>query len=153
MSHDTTVPALLQQGTAQVSCMFVFHFKMFTGIFSDLHMLSLMYAGEMCHWYWELNSAPSQPTPSKDDRKTQPGASLNDHDSSKESTLWCVMELTQGIEFARDWRDNFNSQKYGIEFLSKYVDVARGPLKDQSWNYVQAVQLLVSLRKANSVSK
>ncbi len=126
----------------------------FTGIFSDLHMLSLMYAGEMCHWYWELNSTPLHPTPSKDDQKKQLGASLNDQSSnSKEPTLWCVMELTQGIEFARDWKDNFNAQKYGIEFFSKYVDVARGPLKDQSWNYVQAVQLLVSLRKANSDSK
>ena len=26
------------------------------GIFSDIHMLALMYAGEMCYWAWELGN-------------------------------------------------------------------------------------------------
>lgn len=120
-------------------------------------MLSLMYAGEMCHWYWELSSASPQLTSSKEDQEQQATASKtveaspsNQSQSSNETKLWCVMKLTQGEDFTRQWRDNFNSQKYGIEFLSKYVDVARGPLKDQSWNYIKAVQFLVSLKKSNA---
>ena len=68
--------------------------------------------------------------------------------SKSEPSLWIVMELTQGVEFAKQWLVNFDPQKFGIEFLSKYIDVARGPLKEQSWSYTKAVQLLVSLRKA-----
>lgn len=152
-------------------------------------MLSLMYAGEMCHWYFELSTVLSQPSPpkecqkqspsfeesqeqpttasekvkkqstsSKESQEQQASASLSDNtspsiqssnQSSEEPRLWCVMELTQGVDFTRQWKDNFNPQKYGVEFLSKYVDVARGPLKDQSWNYVKAVQFLVSLKKSS----
>lgn len=25
-----------------------------TGVFSDVHMLGLMYAGELCYWSWEM---------------------------------------------------------------------------------------------------
>lgn len=160
-------------------------------------MLSLMYAGEMCHWYWELDSThmtqPNAPsTPHTKPNTSPPTPSLNtgdgNHDthtnqaptdtlvettvatteteepstsvayidkepscsvsSKSEPSLWIVMELTQGVEFAKQWLVNFDPQKFGIEFLSKYIEVARGPLKEQSWNYTKAVQLLVSLRKA-----
>ena len=27
---------------------------MIAGVFSDTHLLALMYAGEMCYWHWQI---------------------------------------------------------------------------------------------------
>lgn len=34
-----------------------------TGVFSDIHMLSLMYAGDMCYWMWKLSNPAPKTTP------------------------------------------------------------------------------------------
>ena len=190
-------------------------------------MLSLMYAGELCYWYWELfttqtspelNHTKSELEPSTESYvKTETGQKCNKVDtvlgdesqqdtqvesshyvcsesqipvskevlqsesketpkslpsgdsmsgSSREefdclsrnhsitglSSLFCVMEHSQGAEFVKQWVSDFDPQKNGRELLSKYIDVARGPLKAQGWNYDRAVQLLVQLRIAARAS-
>ena len=67
-----------------------------------------------------------------------------------ERQLYCVMEHCQGVEAVENWKSKFNPLKRGQELLSKFVEVARGPLKAQGWNYGRAVQLLVAMRKAHA---
>ena len=65
-----------------------------------------------------------------------------------ERQLYSVMEHCQGAEAVENWKRRFNPLKRGQELLSKFVEVARGPLKAQGWNYARAVQLLVAMKKA-----
>ena len=66
------------------------------------------------------------------------------------SQLFCVMEHCVGSEAVENWRRKFNPLEKGQELLSEFVEVARGPLKAQGWNYARAVQLLVTMRKAGA---
>lgn len=68
---------------------------------------------------------------------------------SPERQLYCVIEHCQGSEAVGNWKSRFNPLKRGQELLSKFVEVARGPLKVQGWNYGRAVQLLVVMKKAH----
>ena len=246
----------------------------FAGIFSDVHMLAMMYAGELCYWAWSIGAATSKkqdakelgaassesntkivnitssatvkslpsssnlpkeqqnnktaesadssegtvtveppslevvqlPTPgvttnggtelSKTGNKDGPNAErscdahnvdpsssdsstsrtslektvqdLSIHDDTElvasgcsnsaagdivpavvpERQLYSVMEHSQGAEVVTNWKSRFNPIKRGQELLSKFVEVARGPLKAQGWNYARAVQLLVAMKKA-----
>ena len=43
-----------------------------TGIFSDVHMLGLMYAGEMCYWFWQESTKMTSPEPSSDGPSSKP---------------------------------------------------------------------------------
>lgn len=65
-----------------------------------------------------------------------------------ERQLYSVMEHCQGAEAVENWKSKFDPLKRGQELLSKFVEVARGPLKAQGWNYARAVQLLVDMKKA-----
>ena len=233
---------------------------LYIGIFSDVHMLALMYAGELCYWGWSvsatskkqsaealgattsdskaktvdtissaaLSSTSSLPkdenrpaestesskdivTPSSrvvqptevttnnglelstnkapSDNTTNAGKSCSTHsnmdlsmpDSNSgagleqtvealsiqdtgllasgcsncasdtallERQLYSVMERCQGAEAVENWKSRFDPLKRGQELLSKFVEVARGPLKTQGWNYGRAVQLLVAMKKA-----
>jgi hypothetical protein len=68
--------------------------------------------------------------------------------AAPERQLYSVMEHCQGAEAVSNWKGRFNPLKRGQELLSKFVEVARGPLKAQGWNYARAVQLLVTMKKA-----
>ena len=68
--------------------------------------------------------------------------------AAPERQLYSVMEHSQGAEAVTNWKSRFNPLKRGQELLSKFVEVARGPLKAQGWNYARAVQLLVAMKKA-----
>ena len=256
-------------------CTPVFSFiACFAGIFSDVHMLAMMYAGELCYWAWSIGTATSKkqnakelgatssdfnsktvtitssaattrssppsstipreqttktaesaecikgtvepslgvvqlPTPevttssdtelsktgNKDDANAERSCSAHSNadpsisDSSSNRTslektvqdlsiqedtelpasgcsnsiagdivaaahtalerqLYSVMEHSQGAEAMMNWKSRFNPLKRGQELLSKFVEVARGPLKAQGWNYARAVQLLVAMKKA-----
>jgi len=167
------------------------------GIFSDIHMLALIYAGELCYWAWEsgtetqlhsqrVTQADTQAdTQTKLSSPTAMGSqsmlcehtearhepiSTNDgvptasrecsglvarsNDREKSCTtepisFYCLMEHLQGEEFVHKWKSEFNAIQCGQEFLTKYIDTARGPLKLQGWSYDRAVKLLVKLKKAD----
>ena len=64
------------------------------------------------------------------------------------TSFYSLMEHLQGKEFVQKWVLEFSAIQYGQDFLTKYVDAARGPLASQGWSYDRAVQLLVKLKKA-----
>ena len=68
--------------------------------------------------------------------------------AASERQLYSVMQHCQGAEAVENWKSRFNPLKRGQELLSKFVEVARGPLRAQGWNYARAVQLLVAMKKA-----
>ena len=221
------------------------------GIFSDVHMLALMYAGELCYWSWSLgsdtkrksseisgepkskataagasrkvvsstdaletkqdeklagkDSSPCLVEPSSSDstcsttreylgstskatsneecldslmdvhdkgadsgslEQSVRSVSLEDKhseavltsacsrcgaDTSTGRQLFCVMEQGCGREVVTEWNSKFDPLRRGQELLSKFIEVARGPLKPQGWKYDRAVQLLVTMKKSAHV--
>lgn len=175
------------------------------GIWSDIHMLALMYAGELCYWIWETTQTHTQTlSPTHTDIQThtqsqsqiptttctqthtqkqlltvsenvtrckqtedkgeryddavaserlQTTASSNSESRdepciAEATSFYSLMEHLQGKEFVQKWVLEFSTIQYGQDFLTKYVDAARGPLASQGWSYDRAVQLLVKLKKA-----
>lgn len=84
------------------------------------------------------------------DATTTTGCSVCCHGDSRSllSQLFYVMEHCQGKQAVKNWQSKFDPLKRGQELLSKFVEVARGPLKAQGWKYGRAVQLLVTMKKA-----
>lgn len=222
------------------------------GVFSDVHMLALMYAGELCYWSWSLaatsnkqtsdtlklldtkshcniastvrspnslatlsegesekttreSPAPSfvavespsssgvggdteilsnikalDPVPNKSNimdpsemmshsctgqEQAMQNVSLEDAKLLEAGScshcgggdmwtvltqLFCVMEHCKGTKAVENWKRRFDPLQRGQELLTKFVAVARGPLKTQGWNYSRAVQLLVTMKKADT---
>ncbi|NXC43607.1 CE051 protein, partial [Penelope pileata] len=96
------------------------------GVFSDTHLLAMVYSGEMC--YWGLKHCGEG---------KQEGLEMMDAVSS--SDLGC---RSQGTPL--DFRE------LGKAMLMKYVAVCEGPLKGQGWNTTSAKQMLCYLRKSHS---
>lgn len=86
------------------------------GIFSDIHLLAMMYSGEMCYWGLKL-CADRQPE-NQDVDTSVPGASSTTH------------------------REPLDFREVGERILRKYVSVCEGPLKEQEWNTTNAKQIL-----------
>ncbi len=74
---------------------------------------------------------------------------VNEKRRSDESDLYNVMLHTHGQLVVDSWKRDFDPLKHGVEMLSKYISVARGPLKKHGWNYSKAVEIMVKLKKAN----
>ncbi|XP_064358923.1 RAB7A-interacting MON1-CCZ1 complex subunit 1-like isoform X1 [Dromaius novaehollandiae] len=91
------------------------------GMFSDTHLLAMMYSGEMCYWGLKHCGEGKQ----KSLEMTNP-----------------VSSRSQGASL--DFRD------VGKNVLTKYVAVCEGPLKGQGWNTTSAKQMLCHLRKPHS---
>ncbi|NXW53435.1 CE051 protein, partial [Eurystomus gularis] len=92
------------------------------GVFSDTHLLAMMYSGEMC--YWELRHCGEE---------KQESPEIID----SVSDLGC---RSQSV--ALDFRET------GKNMLTKYVAVCEGPLKGQGWNTTTAKQMLCHLVKS-----
>jgi len=75
----------------------------------------------------------------------------NGRDSTEAATadLFEVMLHTRGPLRVASWRAEFDAVQLGTEMLSKYINVARGPLKKHGWNYSKAVDLVVKLKKCS----
>ncbi|XP_013370451.1 PREDICTED: UPF0600 protein C5orf51 homolog isoform X5 [Chinchilla lanigera] len=86
------------------------------GIFSDIHLLAMMYSGEMCYWGLK-HCADQQP----DNHEVDTGISEASCTAHKEPL---------------DFRE------VGEKILKKYVSVCEGPLKEQEWNTTNAKQIL-----------
>ncbi|NXW93041.1 CE051 protein, partial [Alopecoenas beccarii] len=96
------------------------------GIFSDTHLLAMMYSGEMC--YWGLRHCG--------DGKQE---SLETTDPVCNSDLAC---RSQSVPL--DFRET------GKNMLMKYVAVCEGPLKDQGWNTTTAKHMLCYIMKSHN---
>ncbi|XP_058536075.1 RAB7A-interacting MON1-CCZ1 complex subunit 1 [Ochotona princeps] len=86
------------------------------GIFSDIHLLAMMYSGEMC--YWGLKHCAEQQAEHGDEDPAAAGASCTAHN--------------EPLDF----------REVGEKILRKYVSVCEGPLKEQEWNTTNAKQIL-----------
>lgn len=88
----------------------------FPGIFSDIHLLAMMYSGEMC--YWGLKHCADQQPENHEVDSGVSGASY--------------MTRKEPLDF----------REVGEKILKKYVSVCEGPLKEQEWNTTNAKQIL-----------
>uniref|UniRef100_G1PAB8 RAB7A interacting MON1-CCZ1 complex subunit 1 n=2 Tax=Myotis lucifugus TaxID=59463 RepID=G1PAB8_MYOLU len=86
------------------------------GIFSDIHLLAMMYSGEMC--YWGLKHCADQQPENQGVDAGVSGASCTTH------------------------REPLDFREVGEKILKKYVSVCEGPLKEQEWNTTNAKQIL-----------
>ncbi|XP_074850406.1 RAB7A-interacting MON1-CCZ1 complex subunit 1 [Carettochelys insculpta] len=92
------------------------------GIFSDTHVLAMMYIGEMC--YWGLQHCGEE----------KPGT--HEMDSDSHTKLYCSLHSA-----VLDFRD------VGEKMLMKYIAVCEGPLKGQAWNTSNAKLILDYFKK------
>ncbi|NXL92076.1 CE051 protein, partial [Alectura lathami] len=95
------------------------------GIFSDTHLLAMMYGGEMCYWGLKHCGEGKQERP----ESTDPVSSS------------ALDSRSQSVPL--DFRER------GKTMLTKYVAVCEGPLKGQGWNTASANQMLCYLRKSH----
>jgi hypothetical protein len=201
------------------------------GVFSDTHMLALMYCGDLCFWCVELEQTNKISTPTStggdvtagctggdvtagrtggdvtagrtggdvtagctggdvtagctggdvtagrtggdvtagridgdatvghkdvNTSSTQSHTSLADNVASGKSPSgpsslrpYQLMCEYKGEEYRDLWCKSFDPSRLCERYLSRYISVARGPLKELGWSYDRAVQLLVELRKQN----
>ncbi|KFV56164.1 UPF0600 protein C5orf51, partial [Tyto alba] len=96
------------------------------GIFSDTHLLAMMYSGEMCYWGLQHGGEGKQ-------------ESLETVDCVSNSDLSCRSQ-----SMLLDFRET------GRNMLMKYVAVCEGPLKGQGWNTATAKQMLCYFVKCQS---
>uniref|UniRef100_A0A8B9GE91 Chromosome 5 open reading frame 51 n=1 Tax=Amazona collaria TaxID=241587 RepID=A0A8B9GE91_9PSIT len=93
------------------------------GVFSDTHLLAMMYSGEMCYWGLQHCGEGKQ-------------ESLETTDPVSNSDLGCRSKSV--------WLD---FRETGKNMLQKYVAACEGPLKGQGWNTAAAKQMLCYLMK------
>lgn len=96
------------------------------GIFSDTHLLAMMYGGEMCYWGLQHCGEGKQ-------------ESLETTDPASNSDLGC-----RSKSVSLDFRET------GKNMLQKYVVACEGPLKGQGWNTAAAKQMLCYLMKPHN---
>ena len=93
---------------------YTMYIPVLTGIFSDVHMLALMYAGELCYWAWEVRcGSDSREEEGKAGRKEEEervaeeeeegeggsrpaGGKRREDDSAAEDRVTEVVEMTAG---------------------------------------------------------
>ncbi|NXG63345.1 CE051 protein, partial [Hemiprocne comata] len=96
------------------------------GVFSDTHILAMMYSGEMCYWGLQHCGEGKE-------------ESLEMIDPASSSGLGCSSQ-----NLTLDFRET------GKNTLSKYVALCEGPLRDQGWNTATAKQMLHYFVKSHS---
>ncbi|KAM9509798.1 RAB7A-interacting MON1-CCZ1 complex subunit 1 isoform 1-T1 [Guaruba guarouba] len=93
------------------------------GVFTDTHLLAMMYGGEMCYWGLQHCGEGKQ-------------ESLETTDPVSNSDLVCRSKSV--------WLD---FRETGKNMLEKYVAACEGPLRGQGWNTAAAKQMLCYLMK------
>ncbi|KAM4753490.1 RAB7A-interacting MON1-CCZ1 complex subunit 1-like isoform 2-T2 [Cyanocitta cristata] len=88
------------------------------GIFSDTHLLAMMYSGEMCYW------------------------GLKHCGEGKQQSLESIDPVSSSDLGSRSQSISLDFQETGRNMLTKYVAVCEGPLKGQAWNTTTAKQML-----------
>uniref|UniRef100_A0A8D0LA06 RAB7A interacting MON1-CCZ1 complex subunit 1 n=1 Tax=Sphenodon punctatus TaxID=8508 RepID=A0A8D0LA06_SPHPU len=96
-----------------------------TGVFSDTHLLAMMYCGEMCYWGLKHCGEGKQQSHG------------NDSESSNE--LLCCSR-NKVLDF----------REVGEKMLMKYIAVCEGPLKGQDWNTANAKLILDYFKESSN---
>ena len=76
-----------------------------------------------------------------------PGAGASASLLPNPSQVSIVVTCLCGEQFTSDWEKSFNALQFGQACLSKYIEVARGPLKEHGWKYDAAVKMTVEMKK------
>ncbi|NXG20405.1 CE051 protein, partial [Grallaria varia] len=97
-----------------------------SGVFSDTHLLAMMYSGEMCYW------------------------GLKHCGEGKQESLESVDPVSNSDLGSRSQSTSLDFQETGKNMLTKYVAVCEGPLKGQGWNTTTAKQMLCDLVNSHS---
>ncbi|NXK55299.1 CE051 protein, partial [Chauna torquata] len=95
------------------------------GIFSDTHLLAMMYSGEMCYW------------------------GLKHCGEGKQESLETAASVSNSDLGCRSQSASLDFRELGKNMLTKYVAVCEGPLKGQGWNTTSAKQMLSYFRKSH----
>lgn len=61
---------------------------------------------------------------------------------------YALLDAACGQEHTQHWTASFDAPVLCDKYLSRYISVARGPLKSLGWSYERAVKLLVELRRS-----
>ncbi|KAM6474274.1 RAB7A-interacting MON1-CCZ1 complex subunit 1 isoform 2-T2 [Liasis olivaceus] len=94
------------------------------GIFSDTHLLAMMYCGEMCYWGLKYcgEEKPDQGTETEP-RRESPGSSHSN-----------ILDF----------------QEIGEKMLTKYIAVCEGPLRSHGWDTKNAKRILDYFKQLSS---
>ncbi|XP_009952614.1 PREDICTED: UPF0600 protein C5orf51 homolog, partial [Leptosomus discolor] len=87
-------------------------------IFSDTHLLAMMYSGEMCYW------------------------GLRHCGEGKQESLEMIDSISNSDQGCRSQSMSLDFRETGKNMLTKYVAVCEGPLKGRGWNTTTAKQML-----------
>ncbi|XP_074935478.1 RAB7A-interacting MON1-CCZ1 complex subunit 1 [Phalacrocorax aristotelis] len=88
------------------------------GIFSDTHLLAMMYSGEMCYW------------------------GLRHCGEGKQESLETTDSVSNSDLGHRSQSMSLDFREMGKNILTKYVAICEGPLKGQGWNTTTAKGML-----------
>jgi len=58
-----------------------------------------------------------------------------------------VVKCLCGEPYFVKWEQSFNAHQCGQGYLARYIEVARGPLKEHGWKYDNAVKMVVEMKK------
>lgn len=83
------------------------------GIFSDTHLLALVYSGELCYWHWKI---------------------------VKETTT--DQSVKESSDADENCSGNFNSVSNGRRLLQKFVNIVQDCFKGRGWDCSRAEQIL-----------
>lgn len=138
------------------------------GLFSDTHVLALMYAGEMCYWHYALTKQKNQRESASShnlsaesaSNKLSPSASSGFNHSSEEGDISAITKSASNLDIAGDdvWQARhpgnrhsihicegallFDGKTIGKRMLERYVEVVKGPLRFVGWDCARAEELL-----------
>ena len=121
-------------------------------MFSETHVLSLLYAGELCYWHIKHNKPQddtSQSSQSDDaeatatEDNTQPEAEGAVTSSAKDEPK------PPNIAIASPDVAAFSAKECGSRLLQLYLDVVEGPLKNHGWMLERANELLAYIEKSD----
>ena len=138
-------------------------------MFSETHVLSLLYAGELCYWHIKHNkqSAVESGDASQSIAQQQDEAGVVAQDTQTEETA----KEKKALE-TKPSRDTtaaaaavatkcvsdqeataFSSKECGSRLLRLYLDVVQGPLKNHGWMLERANELLTYIDKSNDAEQ
>lgn len=90
----------------------------FAGIFSDTHLLAMMYSGEMCYWGLRLCG------------------------EGRQESLETIGAVSNSDPGCRSQSVPLDFRETGKNMLMKYVAACEGPLRGRGWNTTTAKEML-----------
>ena len=124
-----------------------------TAMFSETHVLSLLYAGELCYWHIKHNKPQDDTSQSSQSDDAEAKATEDDtHQPEAESAVTSSAKdesKPPNIAIASPDVAAFSAKECGSRLLQLYLDVVEGPLKNHGWMLERANELLAYIEKSD----